>query len=131
MTELRQLAAASLDVARTHVIEHQRSIVQVPPRQAVLDRSLRHAQPVECSVDFLGFDLTQSKCQPEGIESRRLVQRARRGKLCRRIDQPLHDQGQSELALTLRAIRQRSEEHTSELQSRPHLVCRLLLEKKK
>src|SRR3989442_4743429 len=30
------------------------------------------------------------------------------------------------LVLTLR-----SEEHTSELQSRPHLVCRLLLEKKK
>src|SRR2546422_6016647 len=32
----------------------------------------------------------------------------------------------------LRAFaRQRSEEHTSELQSRLHLVCRLLLEKKK
>src|SRR6266699_7249296 len=35
-----------------------------------------------------------------------------------------------------RAVREpahapRSEEHTSELQSRPHLVCRLLLEKKK
>src|SRR3989442_8630780 len=28
-------------------------------------------------------------------------------------------------------IHNRSEEHTSELQSRPHLVCRLLLEKKK
>src|SRR5690625_5817911 len=28
-------------------------------------------------------------------------------------------------------VRQRSEEHTSELQSRGHLVCRLLLEKKK
>src|SRR5436305_6647370 len=28
-------------------------------------------------------------------------------------------------------FRIRSEEHTSELQSRPHLVCRLLLEKKK
>src|SRR5690554_7310457 len=28
-------------------------------------------------------------------------------------------------------IMERSEEHTSELQSRPHLVCRLLLEKKK
>src|SRR3989442_4996539 len=27
-------------------------------------------------------------------------------------------------------LRWRSEEHTSELQSRPHLVCRLLLEKK-
>src|SRR3989442_4581318 len=30
-----------------------------------------------------------------------------------------------------RNIEKRSEEHTSELQSRPHLVCRLLLEKKK
>src|SRR3989442_6186031 len=29
------------------------------------------------------------------------------------------------------AVSSRSEEHTSELQSRPHLVCRLLLEKKK
>src|SRR3989442_5184841 len=28
-------------------------------------------------------------------------------------------------------VTMRSEEHTSELQSRPHLVCRLLLEKKK
>src|SRR5690554_7296291 len=31
----------------------------------------------------------------------------------------------------LAMVKQRSEEHTSELQSRPHLVCRLLLEKKK
>src|SRR5690554_7573009 len=33
--------------------------------------------------------------------------------------------------LKLQAGYNRSEEHTSELQSRPHLVCRLLLEKKK
>src|SRR5690554_6421672 len=34
--------------------------------------------------------------------------------------------------LEARSLKQeRSEEHTSELQSRPHLVCRLLLEKKK
>src|SRR5216684_8205983 len=32
---------------------------------------------------------------------------------------------------TGRPARRRSEEHTSELQSRLHLVCRLLLEKKK
>src|SRR3989442_11612303 len=32
---------------------------------------------------------------------------------------------------SLHADFRRSEEHTSELQSRPHLVCRLLLEKKK
>src|SRR5690554_7017410 len=37
------------------------------------------------------------------------------------------------VALLLEWLKQaeRSEEHTSELQSRPHLVCRLLLEKKK
>src|SRR5437870_6746849 len=33
--------------------------------------------------------------------------------------------------LSGRVVRVRSEEHTSELQSRGHLVCRLLLEKKK
>src|SRR5690554_7062869 len=35
------------------------------------------------------------------------------------------------LEAALAASGTRSEEHTSELQSRPHLVCRLLLEKKK
>src|SRR5690554_7367561 len=33
-------------------------------------------------------------------------------------------------SLRLFPVYMRSEEHTSELQSRPHLVCRLLLEKK-
>src|SRR5687768_18235900 len=37
----------------------------------------------------------------------------------------------SELARPAGKIGPRSEEHTSELQSRLHLVCRLLLEKKK
>src|SRR5690606_39916179 len=35
------------------------------------------------------------------------------------------------VAYTLRTAGHRSEEHTSELQSRENLVCRLLLEKKK
>src|SRR5690554_7300279 len=34
------------------------------------------------------------------------------------------------LTLIVLLLQIRSEEHTSELQSRPHLVCRLLLEKK-
>src|SRR5690625_6651666 len=40
-------------------------------------------------------------------------------------DQPIQKIGQKVL------LASRSEEHTSELQSRGHLVCRLLLEKKK
>src|SRR5258708_25384609 len=51
----------------------------------------------------------------------------RRNRFLRRRASPLYL-----LALvTLTAVFQRSEEHTSELQSPDHLVCRLLLEKKK
>src|SRR5690606_41618264 len=41
------------------------------------------------------------------------------------------DRAQALLELALHAGAGRSEEHTSELQSRENLVCRLLLEKKK
>src|SRR3712207_7521470 len=47
---------------------------------------------------------------------------------------PASDDDEREAAermVRLRARRARSEEHTSELQSRQYLVCRLLLEKKK
>src|SRR6266699_7073484 len=37
----------------------------------------------------------------------------------------------AQMTVSLYMVGIRSEEHTSELQSRPHLVCRLLLEKKK
>src|SRR3712207_1498779 len=40
-------------------------------------------------------------------------------------------QRNDEKAQALNALMERSEEHTSELQSRQYLVCRLLLEKKK
>src|SRR3712207_7502109 len=42
-----------------------------------------------------------------------------------------HDAGEEPGADDLVGVRVRSEEHTSELQSRQYLVCRLLLEKKK
>src|SRR5436305_11280294 len=57
--------------------------------------------------------------RPEPVAA---IRRARPGLLCvepSRLRKGSGDHGR------------RSEEHTSELQSRPHLVCRLLLEKKK
>src|SRR5436305_10923090 len=48
--------------------------------------------------------------------------------------EPCEQRVQPVLAALVGEVRRdvaRSEEHTSELQSRPHLVCRLLLEKKK
>src|SRR3712207_8161359 len=47
----------------------------------------------------------------------------------RRLEKGRHRQIHAELLAHLR--QQRSEEHTSELQSRQYLVCRLLLEKRK
>src|SRR2546429_6943206 len=44
---------------------------------------------------------------------------------------PDNDGSSAARACRTRASASRSEEHTSELQSRLHLVCRLLLEKKK
>src|SRR5258708_31577504 len=47
------------------------------------------------------------------------------------VPSPIHSSPQSPLNHAVRRSSQRSEEHTSELQSPDHLVCRLLLEKKK
>src|SRR5690625_6431017 len=46
-------------------------------------------------------------------------------------DEPVTEQGGRVLLDPGQMRQDRSEEHTSELQSRGHLVCRLLLEKKK
>src|SRR2546422_6043357 len=43
---------------------------------------------------------------------------------------PVQEEGRGRLEATAERYQERSEEHTSELQSRLHLVCRLLLEKK-
>src|SRR5258708_27208252 len=48
-----------------------------------------------------------------------------------RLDSRRTTSRRSRIAGDCPAIRERSEEHTSELQSPDHLVCRLLLEKKK
>src|SRR3712207_7841157 len=52
------------------------------------------------------------------------------GHLFRRDRRPRHC-AQPHGMVTLWTVHDRSEEHTSELQSRQYLVCRLLLEKKK
>src|SRR5690554_7580353 len=50
---------------------------------------------------------------------------------CRELYQRLISKGKNGKVAIIAVCNKRSEEHTSELQSRPHLVCRLLLEKKK
>src|SRR2546422_1890181 len=66
--------------------------------------------------------LFRSHRAQEGLEALRGKRRARRRGFLR---------GRRRDGCAAWALRSRSEEHTSELQSRLHLVCRLLLEKKK
>src|SRR5258708_22166548 len=72
--------------------------------------------------------LFRSDPEPMNTERDRLARRHRppKGWLCSWA--PVHPFA-AEMAALVKAIR--SEEHTSELQSPDHLVCRLLLEKKK
>src|SRR5438876_9752430 len=56
-------------------------------------------------------------------------QRAEHGASARKRDLEVLEHGQ--VVVDRRVLELRSEEHTSELQSPVHLVCRLLLEKKK
>src|SRR3712207_7375940 len=59
---------------------------------------------------------------------RKLEERPRPyGRQLRGVEEVLRSQA---LEVRVVPVRQRSEEHTSELQSRQYLVCRLLLEKK-
>src|SRR5438552_7809590 len=67
-----------------------------------------HSFPTRRSSDLFGIDVRADGC--EAALSKRKSQRRRAAAWC---------------------VENRSEEHTSELQSPDHLVCRLLLEKKK
>src|SRR3712207_7007194 len=69
---------------------------------------------------------------PDSIDSELLMNHIKRLKGDLPIDMPVYDFKTHTRSPEIRRINpQRSEEHTSELQSRQYLVCRLLLEKKK
>src|SRR3712207_8448374 len=70
---------------------------------------------------------------PGGARADRRGRRRRRAGAAARGGQPALPPvgGRRPRRLRLRPALRRSEEHTSELQSRQYLVCRLLLEKKK
>src|SRR2546429_4522305 len=83
-------------------------MIRRPPRSTLL--SLHDALPISCS--------RESAVSAAGNASLRWASQSRRSRAYP------SDGGRGEPS-------DRSEEHTSELQSRLHLVCRLLLEKKK
>src|SRR5690554_7477724 len=73
-------------------------------------------------------DLVETAICAPGVYLRDLIKR--QGDSLRIGAQNMHHLDEGAYTGEVAARMLRSEEHTSELQSRPHLVCRLLLEKK-
>src|SRR2546422_7405802 len=69
--------------------------------------------------------------RPADREAAAQGRRARNGPRPRAKVGAQHEPARGSMLIAAPRTRGRSEEHTSELQSRLHLVCRLLLEKKK
>src|SRR3712207_1940099 len=81
-------------------------------------------------------DLSRRAHEGDGVARRQLIESNLRlvisiAKKYRGRGVPFEDLIQEGNAGLIKAVERRSEEHTSELQSRQYLVCRLLLEKKK
>src|SRR5690554_7555221 len=87
-------------------------------RQQLLAEALLADEGVVSLSSFIGVDGTNPS-----LNSGRMF-----------INLPPHSERSESVFTVIDRLRdratERSEEHTSELQSRPHLVCRLLLEKK-
>src|SRR5690554_7478133 len=83
-------------------------------------------QTVPISCCFFFNDTATSEIYTLSLHDALPISRRREHGLLRRVGGKVD--GTAQLAVYLHG--DRSEEHTSELQSRPHLVCRLLLEKK-
>src|SRR5690554_7272490 len=105
---------------------HGAPYIQQQLLQLLTQQGARLAQPGEFTQRaFLNgkMDLSQAEAVADLI--------AARSEAARRVALQQMRGGFSSALLQLRErLLWRSEEHTSELQSRPHLVCRLLLEKK-
>src|SRR3712207_8199322 len=95
-------------------------MIRRPPRSTLFPYTTLFRSPCPRRVLLPGRPPPPRRPRPPGRRRRPRRPPRRRGAHPRR--------GSASLA---RAPRPRSEEHTSELQSRQYLVCRLLLEKKK
>src|SRR5262245_62327684 len=87
-----------------------------------------------CLSDWIS-DVCSSDLRAPSIRARLLqsvTRGVKRGRRSLSSEDPVAIMGASEVSVSFgRDDRDRSEEHTSELQSLRHLVCRLLLEKNK
>src|SRR5258708_22336991 len=96
-------------------------MIRRPPRSTLFPYTTLFRSNSYLILPDAGFYSESQETKPQAVNTTLLgeISRVTGGTMHPSIDQLLNDKGA------------RSEEHTSELQSPDHLVCRLLLEKKK
>ena len=95
---LGQRAAAAFDIARRHVVEHQRPALQMALGERGLDRALALVQPVERGVEFVLVDLAQGQFDAEARGGGGRIERLGGGELGGRRDDAADDHGQDQIA---------------------------------
>src|SRR3712207_7303634 len=93
-------------------------MIRRPPRSTLFPYTTLFRSPLRARAE---------NCEPEQRAGQIHGERGQKGKKVRAL---LEEKPQTTCGLEVQSAL-RSEEHTSELQSRQYLVCRLLLEKKK
>src|SRR3712207_7808774 len=99
-------------------------MIRRPPRSTLFPYTTLFRSLVETDHRAVGAAQILGRAHDNGLHDVALLHAAARDRLLHRNDDDIADR-------RVFALRARSEEHTSELQSRQYLVCRLLLEKKK
>src|SRR3712207_7119285 len=100
-------------------------MIRRPPRSTLFPYTTLFRSHLPGGVTFLAVD------QEGGHHHRRVDDDQRSGRSARMVATTSAIEMSSRRDADLARTSSRSEEHTSELQSRQYLVCRLLLEKKK
>src|SRR5690625_2205353 len=115
-----------IDEQKTVIDRHDQEVIGEENGAKILDRvSLDHISPTLIDATLAVED--RHFYQHHGFDIKRIF-----GAIVSNIKSFSLKEGASTISHQLaRNLYLRSEEHTSELQSRGHLVCRLLLEKKK
>src|SRR3712207_8822643 len=100
-------------------------MIRRPPRSTLFPyTTLFRSEPLANDLHVQEAEESAAETEAERLRRLRLVEE--RGVVQLELLQRV-----AELGVVVGIRRERSEEHTSELQSRQYLVCRLLLEKKK
>src|SRR5271165_702341 len=95
---LGQRATAAFDIARRHVVEHQRPALQMPLGERGFDGALTFMQPIERRVEFVLVDLAEAEFDTEAGGGGRRIERLGGGEFGGRRDDAADDHRQDEIA---------------------------------